>query len=117
MQALDHDLKDKARRLQKWEKNYDVKEIFALTDLDEDSVEEALALVEDVAKAEVDRETNLNTRATAVASVASVIVALPGAVAKTVFESETWIDWMEVAAVGLFGLALFSLTLSISFTV
>ncbi|HET8755669.1 MAG TPA: hypothetical protein VFM58_06660 [Solirubrobacteraceae bacterium] len=117
MQALDHDLKDKARRLQDWEKAHGVQEIFALPDLDVENIQEALSLVQDVARAEVDRETNLNARATAVAGVASVIVALSGAVARTLFETETWVDWTKVAAVGLFGLALFSLTLSISFTV
>jgi hypothetical protein len=85
--------------------------------VDERTLERALALVEDVAKSELDRETNLNARATAVATVAGVIIALSGAFAKTVFDTPLWTDVTKLIAMALFVVAMFCLTLSIYFTV
>jgi hypothetical protein len=51
----------------------------------------ALELAESVAKAETERETNLNTRGTAVATVAGIIVPIATALAKPVFTtSDSW---------------------------
>jgi hypothetical protein len=116
VRRLDDDLKRKVEQFQARERTSDLDAIYRSPDFDPKNLEPALALLEDVAKSEVDRETNLNARATAVAGVASVIVALSGAVAKNVFV-ETWDDWTKLMAVALFGVALLCLTLSICFTV
>jgi hypothetical protein len=71
-----------------------------------DNVKAALELAEAVAKAETDRETNLNTRGGTVAAVAGVIVPVATAVAKTVFATPSnWtgftrnvMEWFFLAA-------------------
>lgn len=56
-----------------------------------DNVKAALELAKAIAKAETERETNLNTRGAAVAVVAGLIVTVATAVAKSVFATRT--DW------------------------
>jgi hypothetical protein len=56
-----------------------------------DNVKAALELAKAIAKAETERETNLNTRGAAVAVVAGLIVSIATAVAKSVFATRT--DW------------------------
>jgi hypothetical protein len=57
------------------------------------NVKAALELANAIAAAEADRETNLNTRAAAVASVAALIVSISAAVAKAVFATQS--SWTE----------------------
>jgi hypothetical protein len=62
-----------------------------MTDGNRGNVKAALELAESVAKAETERETNLNTRGAAVATVAGIIVSIATALAKPVFTtSEAW---------------------------
>jgi hypothetical protein len=71
-----------------------------------DNVKAALELAEAVAKAETERETNLNTRGAAVATVAGIILPVAAAVAKPVFATpSTWtgfrrnlMEWLFLAA-------------------
>jgi hypothetical protein len=59
-----------------------------------DNVKAALELAEAAAKAETERETNLNTRGAAVATVAGIILTVATAVAKPVFATESpWTGW------------------------
>jgi hypothetical protein len=70
------------------------------------NVKAALELAEAVAKAETERETNLNTRGAAVATVAGIILPVAAAVAKPVFATKsTWtgftrdlMEWLFLAA-------------------
>lgn len=70
------------------------------------NVEAALELAEAVAKTETERETNLNTRGAAVATVAGIILPVAAAVAKPVFATpSTWtgftrdlMEWLFLAA-------------------
>lgn len=73
-----------------------------------DDIARTVDFVGEVAKAEQERETNLNTRAAAVATVAGLIVTVSTAVAKSVFEITEWTDWTKIAAVALFLAALFA---------
>jgi hypothetical protein len=114
---FDADLASTKRGARAREQRTSLDALYGSWDAKPTSLERALTLVEDVAKAELERETNLNTRATAVASVAGVIIALSGAVARTVFGAETWTDMTKLLAVALFVVAVFCLTLSIFFTV
>jgi NADH:ubiquinone oxidoreductase subunit 6 (subunit J) len=69
----------------------------------EKSVEAALKLASAVAQAETDRETNLNARGAAVASVAALVVSVFAAVAKSVFATRTdWTGWTRDSAEALF---------------
>jgi hypothetical protein len=71
-----------------------------------DNVKAALELAETVAKAETERETNLNTRGAAVATVAGIILPVATAVAKPLFATpSTWtgfrrnlMEWLFLAA-------------------
>jgi hypothetical protein len=114
---FDRDLTRTKTRARQRELNTDRVEVFGSADVDPRSLKRALALVEDVAESEFDRETNLNARATAVASVAGVIIALSAAFAKTVYGATDWTDVTKLIAMALFIVAMFCLTLSIFFTV
>ena len=70
-----------------------------------DNVKAALELAETVAKAETERETNLNTRGAAVATVAGIIVTVAAVVAKPIFAPSNWtgfgrnlMEWLFLAA-------------------
>jgi hypothetical protein len=71
-------------------------------------LERTLEVLIDASKAEQDRETNLNARGAAVASVAALVVSLSSAVAKSVFQTKDWTDWSKVATGALFVAALFA---------
>jgi hypothetical protein len=73
-----------------------------------DDVARTVAFVGEVAKADQEREINLNTRGAAVATVAGLIVTVSSAVAKSVFGIAYWSDWTKIAAVALFLAALFA---------
>ena len=75
--------------------------------LNSEDIAQTVGFVTEVAKAEQDRETNLNTRGAAVATVAGLIVPVSSAVAKPVFDVADWSDWTKIAAVSLFLAALF----------
>ena len=82
------------------------------------SIERALKLADQVGQAELDRETNLNTRGAAVATVAGLIVTFSGAVAKSVFApNPVWTDWTKVATLVLFVAAVFAVTASMCMSV
>ena len=100
---VDGDLKQKEEEARQCDER-----LYNRSGFDENSIQRALELVLDVGKAEQDRETNLNTRGAAVASVAGIIVSVSGAVAKSVFQPADWTDWTKIAAVALFIGALFS---------
>jgi hypothetical protein len=76
--------------------------------LNSGDIAQTVAFVSEVARAEQERETNLNTRGAAVATVAGLIVTVASAVAKSVFEIPKWSDWTKIAAVALFLAALFA---------
>jgi FtsH-binding integral membrane protein len=78
--------------------------------LNSEDIAQTVGFVTEVAKAEQDRETNLNTRGAAVATVAGLIVPVSSAVAKPVFDVADWSDWTKIAAVSLFLAALFVVT-------
>ena len=63
-------------------------------------------VVQEVMKHESDRETNLNARGAAVASVAALIVAVSSAVGRPVLDADDWSGGMQQATVGLFLFAL-----------
>jgi len=71
-----------------------------------------VAFVGDVAKAEQERETNLNARGAAVATVAGLIVSVSSVVAKSVLAIKDWSDWTKIVAVTLFVLALFAVVMA-----
>lgn len=73
-----------------------------------EDIAQTAGFVNEVAKAEQDRETNLNARGAAVAAVAGLIVTVSSAVAKPVFDVADWSDWTKIAAVALFLAALFA---------
>ena len=77
-------------------------------DLKSENIAQTVGFVNEVAKAEQERETNLNTRGAAVAAVAGLIVTVSSAVAKPVFDVADWSDWTKIAAVALFLAALFA---------
>ena len=86
--------------------------------LEPGSISRALTLAEQVGQAELDRETNLNTRGAAVATVAGLIVTVSGAVAKSVFApNDEWTDWTKIAALVLFIAAVFAVTASMCMAV
>ena len=76
--------------------------------LKSEDIAQTVGFVSEVAKAEQDRETNLNVRGAAVATVAGLIVTVSSAVAKSVFGIADWSDWTKIAAVALFLAALFA---------
>jgi hypothetical protein len=75
-----------------------------------ENIAQTAGFVNEVAKAEQERETNLNARGTAVAAVAGLIVTVSSAIAKPVFDIAEWSDWTKIAAVGLFLAALFAVS-------
>jgi hypothetical protein len=83
------------------------------------SVQRALELTEQVGRAEQERETNLNARGTAVATVAGVIATVSGAVVKSVFapNESDWTDWTKIATLALFAAGLFAVAASMSMAV
>ena len=78
--------------------------------LKSEDIAQTVAFVNEVAKGEQDRETNLNARGAAVATVAGLIVTVSSAVAKPVFDIADWSDWTKIVAVALFLAALFAVT-------
>jgi hypothetical protein len=78
-------------------------------DPDPAKLEKVDELLRDVAKTEFERETNLNSRATAVAAVAGLIVTASGAIAQSLFRPAGWSDDMKLAIVVLFLSGLVSL--------
>jgi hypothetical protein len=70
------------------------------------AVERSVAILREVAKAESDRETNLNGRGTAVATVAGLIVSLAAALAKPIFGDTKWTDDTKPVAAFFFALGL-----------
>jgi hypothetical protein len=71
-----------------------------LENRDAKTIEAALTLMLDLVRSESERETNLNTRATAVAATAGTLAALAAGLAKFVFE-RLESPWTEIAAVSL----------------
>lgn len=83
-------------------------QIFGRTDLKPESITRTLELAEQVSQQEQDRETNLNTRGAAVATVAGLVVTVSGAVTKSLFtQRPEWTDWTKIVTLGLFVAALF----------
>jgi hypothetical protein len=104
---VDRELK---RKLQK-ARAHDPK-IFDCTGLDPERVKRVLELAEQVGVQEQERETNLNARGAAVATVAGLIVTVSGAVTNSLFPTPGWTDWTKLATLGLFVAALFLVTSS-----
>jgi hypothetical protein len=85
---VDPDLRKKER-----DARQNDKEIFNRTGLRPESIQRTLELAKQVGQAEQERETNLNTRGAAVATVAGLIVTVSGAVTKSLFPAkDVWTD-------------------------
>jgi hypothetical protein len=95
------------RRKEDAAKRSELTPVFDRGKVDQGTLARLLEILIDASKAEQDRESNLNTRAAVVATVAGLIVAVSGGVAKSVFEPKGWTDWTRWATTGLFVAALF----------
>jgi hypothetical protein len=102
----DHDLRDSIDKAEGLEKDRPKLEIDVKDKRTSDALDRLVATVGEVMKHESERETNLNARGAAVASVAGVIVALSSAIGKTLFEADTWSGGWQQSIVGLFLFAL-----------
>lgn len=108
---VDYDLKRAERRAHELARRALDREDLRAYDSDglsSDDIAQTVGFVGEVARAEQERETNLNTRGAAVATVAGLIVTVASAAAKSVFETADWSDWTKIAAVALFLAALFA---------
>lgn len=108
---VDYDLKRAERRARYLARSALDREDLRAYDRDglkSDDIARTVGFLGEVAAAEQERETNLNTRGAAVATVAGLIVTLSSAVAKSVFGIADWSDWTKIAAVALFLAALFA---------